>query len=246
MIRFAVCDRQPAVTGQIDSLLVALSAVYPEQFEISVFFSCVSFRKHVRETGEFFDIVIMDAEELGAGGPDFAAYLRETRTDVRSLLILTSARQSLYSQVIDLNVFCFLKKPLSAKEFGVKLDLAVQKAARQRSKGAAPDLIIRKNRREIHIPVSKIIYLESDIRQIHLRTENELLTYYGILNEEEEKLPPDIFARIHKSYLISFAPLADITAREVVMKDGRNLSISGRYRESVKAAYRRYNEKTKL
>jgi hypothetical protein len=38
----------------------------------------------------------------------------------------------------------------------------------------------------------------------------------------------------------------DISAKDVEMKDGRKLSISGRYRESVKAAYRRYKEGAKF
>jgi DNA-binding LytR/AlgR family response regulator len=242
MIRFAVCDRQPVITGQIDSLIVALGSSRGQRYEVAVFFSCESFCRHIRETGTYFDIVIMDAEELGPDGPGFGQCLRESQIHSRSLLILTSGRQSFYNHVIDLNVFCFLQKPLIADEFAAKLDIALQKAERQRQHGATPDLIIRKNRREIHVPVNSIMYLESDIRQIHLRSENESLTYYGILNEEEEKLPSDIFTRIHKSYLISFAHIMDISAKEVEMKDGRILSISGRYRESVKAAYRRFKE----
>jgi DNA-binding LytR/AlgR family response regulator len=148
--------------------------------------------------------------------------------------------------VIDLNVFCFLQKPVVTEEFAAKLDIAIQKAERQRMNAAAPDHIIRKNRREIHIPVNTILYLESDIRQIHLRCENEVFTYYGILNEEEEKLPADLFTRIHKSYLINFTHITDISAKEVEMTDGRRLTISGRYRESVKAAYRRFKENNRL
>jgi DNA-binding LytR/AlgR family response regulator len=245
-MRFAVCDRQPVITGQIDSLIVALGTAHGQRFEVSVFFSCESFCRHIRETGAFFDIVIMDAEELGPDGPGFGECLRETIPDNRCLLILTSERQSFYNRVIDLNVFCFLQKPVITEEFAAKLDMAIHKAERQRLQCAAPDLIIRKNRREIHIPVNTILYLESDIRQIHLHSENEVFTYYGILNDEEEKLPADIFTRIHKSYLISFAHITDICAKEVEMTDGRGLSISGRYRESVKAAYRRYKENAKF
>jgi DNA-binding LytR/AlgR family response regulator len=246
MMRFAVCDRQPVVTGQIDSLIVALSSARGQRFEVAVFFSCESFCRHIRETGAFFDIVIMDAEELGPDGPRFGECLRESLKNSRSLLFLTTERPSYHNRVIDLNVFSIIQKPIANEEFAEKLDMAVRKAERQRLRGAAPDLIVKKNRRELHIPASSILYLESDIRQIHLRAETEVVTYYGILTEEEEKLPAGLFTRIHKSYLINFAHIADISAKEVEMKDGRKLSISGRYRESVKAAYRRYKEEAKF
>ncbi len=245
MIRFAVCDDNPQTTGEIDSLIMALNPRYGRAFEISVFFSGEDFLEYLNDTGEVFDIVIMDIEMKGIGGVEAAVRFRENAANDRSLLIFVSEHGNL-REIIDLHAFCFIPKPIKTEEFRRKLDRAIKSVLRQKALPESPSLIIHINRRELHVPLNTIMYLASDARRIRLKTESETYVYYGVLNDEEKKFPTGAFARIHQSYLISFSHVAEITAKEVLMKDGEFLSISGKYRESVKAAHRRFKQEDYL
>jgi DNA-binding LytR/AlgR family response regulator len=97
----------------------------------------------------------------------------------------------------------------------------------------------------VHIPADDIIYLESENRVIHLKTESEHHEYYGVLDKEEIKLPESgFFVRIHKSFIINLDHVATFTTKEVVMKDGRSFLVSEKYRDNVKSAYMRYRGNT--
>ncbi len=245
MIRFAVCDDNPQTTGEIDSLIMALSPRYGRAFEISVFFSGEDFLEYLNDTGEVFDIVIMDINIQGIGGVETAVRLRENTANDRTLLVFASERGDL-SEIINLHVFCFIPKPINAEEFRRKLGRAIKSVLRQKALPESPNLTIHINRRELQVPLNTIMYLASDARRIRLKTVSETYIYYGVLNDEEKKFPPGSFARIHQSYLISFSHVAGITAKEVSMKDGEALSISGKYREKVKAAYQSYRQEDYL
>ncbi|MDR2569231.1 MAG: LytTR family DNA-binding domain-containing protein [Oscillospiraceae bacterium] len=240
MIRFAICDDDVAITGELNQMIIALSPLYGQKFEVSVFFSGEDFCKHLNETNMAFDIVLMDIEMHGITGVEAGRRLRENVANEQTLLIFVSVHRNYYQDIIDLNVFCFIPKPIYLSEFNLKLDKAIKRVIRWRQSSSFVDYVIKKQGRSILIPYNTIMYLESNARLINLHTTDTVYTYYGKLNEEEVKLIMHTFSRIHKSYLINFTYALSITAKDITMKDNRQFNISEKYRENVKLAYARY------
>ena len=240
VIRFAICDDDQEMTGHLDSLVMALRPLYNQEFEVAVFLSGESFCEHLNRADEIFDIVLMDIEMRGITGVEAGRKLRENIASDQTLLIFVSWHKGYYHEIIDLNVFCFIPKPIFENEFNLKIGNAIKKVLRQRQLPIAPRFTVKINGGEIHIPVSSIMHLESDARKVHVHTADEIYTYYGKLKEEEAKLPAHTFSRIHNSYLINFAHMISISAKSVTMKDGRRFPISEKYRDKVKTAYAHY------
>lgn len=240
MICFAVCDDNQAITGYLERMVMALEPLYNQKFDVSTFFSGESFCKHLNETGEIFDIVLMDIEMHGITGIEAGRKLRENIAGDQTLLIFVSGHKSYYHEIIDLNVFRFIPKPIFTDEFNLKLGDAVKRVLRQRQLPTNPSLAVKNGGYEIHIPISSIIYLESKARIIHLHATNKLYKYYGKLNEEQAKLPEHTFSRIHNSYLINFSHAKCVAAKSVTMLDDRQFPISEKYRDTFKSAYSRY------
>lgn len=240
MIRFAICDDDQKMTGYLDTLIMALNPLYDQEFEISAFFSGEDFCEYLNKNCEEFDIVLMDIEMREITGVDAGRKLRENVVNELTLLIFVSGHQSYYREIVDLNVFCFIPKPIFLDEFNLKINKAIKRVLRIRQMSKTPVFVIKKNKKEIHIPTNLIMYLESDVRVIHLHTEEEEYTYYGVLDENENRLPKGTFARIHKSHLINFDHVASITSKEVTMKNKIKLVISDKYREKVKTSYLLY------
>ena len=240
MIYVAVCDDDQAVTGHLESLILALEPMYNQKFEVTVFLSGESFCKHLNESVEVFDVVLMDIEMREITGIEAGRRLRENIASDQTLLIFVSSHKNYHHEIIDLNVFSFIPKPIFPAEFNLKLGKAIEKVMRQRQFPIVSSIAIKQGGREVSIPVSSIIYLESNARKIHICTTVETCTYYGKLDEEESKLPEYMFARIHNSYLISFSHVISIAAKSITMEGGREFPISEKHRGKVKSKYAHY------
>ena len=177
----------------------------------------------------------------GITGIDAGRKLRENISNDKTLLIYISSHRNYHTDIIDLDVFCFIPKPIHKSEFNMKLTRAIMKILNQRQFLPFSDFVIEKNRSDIRIPMKSIIYLQSQLRQIHLYSTKDTYTYYGSLDIEEKKLPINMFCRIHKSFIVCFDHMTRITGQTVTMPD-RTIPISAKYRDKVKAAYSRFRE----
>ena len=240
MIHFAVCDDDQATVSELDSLIKALEPLYNQEFEISDFSSGESFCKHLNESSDVFDIVLMDIEMRGITGIEAGKKLRENIASDQTLLIFVSGHENYFRELIDLNVFKFIHKPIITDVFNLKIGGAIQKVLRQRQSPAITNFSIKINRNEIQVPVNSIMYLESDAKKIHVYTTDNTYTYYGKLDKAEAELPSHAFSRVHHSYLINFSHAVSVNPKSVTMKNKCRLSISEKYREKVKKAYIRY------
>lgn len=239
MIHIAICDDDRTMAENLNSRLMALRPAYGQEFHVSVFFSGESFCEHLQNTGAAFDIVLMDIEMNAITGVDAGRKLRENIANAQTLLIFISSHKNYHHDLIDLHVFGFIHKPVSHDEFNRKLDKAIKSVIHQQSH-LPPELAINIGRSIVNIPADSIMYLESNLRQIHLHTVTTTHTYYGKLDEEKDKLPENAFSRVHKSYIINFAYVKRIAAKSISMTDDRTIPISEQSREKVKAEYIRY------
>ena len=242
MIRIAICDDDPATTGSLERMIMSLQSLYESKFEISLFFSGEEFCAHISKANEPFNIILMDIELGTITGIEAGRLLRENIANDQTLLIFVSNHKTYYKEIIDLSVFCFIPKPIRTDEFNEKLGRAIKSVLNKRQFLATPVFLIKKNQHTASIPLDSILYLVSDLRKVYLHTETEVHDYYGKLDEEELKLPPDTFCRIHKSYLINFIHMKILTHRNVVMMNDKRLTISEPYRERVRGAYHHYRE----
>ena len=240
MIRFAVCDDDLAMTAHIKHMIVELMPSFKQEFEVLLLSSGEEFCDYLNETNEAFDIVFMDIEMKAVTGVEAGRKLRENIANDFTLLIFVSSHRSYYHEIIDLNVFCFIPKPIVVNEFQIRLDKAVKHIMCRQKLPPSVDFAIEKNKKVIHVPENSIMYLTSEARRITLHTEAQNYTYYGRLDEEETKLSKNMFRRVHKSHIINFSYVTTITTKHILMSDGRNFSISERYREEIKQAYHRY------
>ena len=242
MVRFAICDDDINTTGQIESLLHELEPIFCQKFEITVFYSGEEFCDHINKSSNVFDIVLMDIEMKKITGVEAGRRLREDIANNQTILIYISSHKSYFEQIIDLNVFSFIAKPIKQDDIINKLHNAIDYITHRQQRSSSPNHIIKINSSEIHVPLRSIMYLESDLRQINLYTTDEKYTYYAKLEKEKEKLPERIFCRIHKSYLISFFHILKITALDITMSNNKTFIIGSTYIEKVKDAYSRYRE----
>ena len=95
-------------------------------------------------------------------------------------------------------------------------------------------LTVRFRNKKSLIPYDIIYYIESSSRKLIIHTIDQDYSYYNRLDNVQEELPPDMFIRIHKSYLISKRYIDSYTNNEVMLTTGTSLPISSSYKKYVK------------
>lgn len=84
------------------------------------------------------------------------------------------------------------------------------------------------SRETLRVEKGKILYLESNKRQLYLYTENESFCFYGSLDQAKEQLG-ESFLRCHKSYLVSLKQIQKYSREQISLKGGAVVPIGRSY-----------------
>lgn len=236
MIHIAVCDDDLQAAGQIENLILDARHHFSEELEVSLYYSGESFAQAL-QAGERFDLIFMDIEMGGMDGITAGQVLREDDGNDLVQLIYISSHEQYHLQLFDVRPSGFIKKPVEPEAFIHKLIPALQKAIRTRQQGKTNFLPVQQKGKELLIPFRDILYLESSIRRVSLITKDREIQYYGILKDEERKLPGGHFVRIHQSYIVNFFFIKEISAKRVTLVSGKELPVSEKHSLSVRKAY---------
>ncbi len=80
------------------------------------------------------------------------------------------------------------------------------------------DLYVNIDRRLIKIDIPTINLIEAKGDYILIKTEKQNYTVHSTLKKIEEKLPDDLFLKVHRSYIINFKKIVDIEDNSVLIE----------------------------
>ncbi|MGH2647661.1 MAG: LytR/AlgR family response regulator transcription factor [Ginsengibacter sp.] len=145
------------------------------------------------------------------------------------MTIFTSAYQRYALKGFDLEAVDYLLKPLDFDRFRKAVKKAIQYYKyRQYSLGEeTKSLLVRSDYKTIRIDLSDIEYIEGfvDYIKIHLTDQKPvltLMTFKAII----EKLPPEEFKRIHRSYIVPISKIKMIKGKKVHLFSSVQLPVS--------------------
>jgi two-component system LytT family response regulator len=150
----------------------------------------------------------------------------------KPITILTTAYKKYALKGFELGVIDYLLKPIDFERFSNAVGRAIEfYRLRQYSKHRDEDyLIVRSGYGKIRIELYEIEYIEGfvDYIRIHRTNERPVLTKMT-LKSILEKLPPEKFRRIHRSYIVGISQVKAIQNKKVLLFSLKELPISDRY-----------------
>ncbi|WP_396600820.1 LytR/AlgR family response regulator transcription factor [Algibacter sp. R77976] len=169
------------------------------------------------------DLIFLDIHMPDFTGFDFIETLKNPPK-----IILTTSDPNFAIQAFEYDcIIDYLVKPITQERF----DKAIQKAESADApskKAKAPknavetssgnDLYINIDRRLIKIDIPTIYLVEAKGDYILLKTEDKNYTVHSTLKKIEDKLPNDLFLKIHRSYIINVQKIIDIEDNSVLIK----------------------------
>jgi DNA-binding LytR/AlgR family response regulator len=177
------------------------------------------------------DLIFLDIQMPGLTGLQFLQSL-----SVRPMVILITAYEKYALEGFNLDVIDYLVKPVPFERF-----LKACNKARDffRLKTNAPQaeqpdyFFVNAEYGLIKIVIPEIVLIEGlkDYLKIHLGDGKNLVIRMS-LKSIEEKLPPNRFFRIHKSYIVSLSHITSIRKNSVFLGE-RELPLSDHYKEDL-------------
>ena len=184
------------------------------------------------------DLIFLDIQMPKLNGFEMLELL-----DSNFNIIFTTAYDQYALKAFEVNAIDYLLKPFPKERFIDAVQKVIDKienidAPKINSKlnNFFPDqevlkrIVVKKNSRIIVIPVNTIKYLEAHDDYVKIFTSEGSFLKQNRMKFYEEHLP-DSFIRIHRSYIVNFNEVKEISMSEkdthiVVLKNGEKLSVS--------------------
>ncbi|MCC3157926.1 LytTR family DNA-binding domain-containing protein [Hymenobacter sp. 15J16-1T3B] len=202
------------------------------------------------------DVVFLDIEMPGLTGIQLAQILPPGRTRV----VLTTAYDQYAVQGYELGVADYLVKPIGFQRFvqaanrlyhsfvpadtpAAPAEPASAPVAHAETPPAAADAMFVKNEHRLQrVAFDDILYIEGmkDYLMIYTAESGKILTLQSF-RRVEEVLPPQRFARIHKSFLVALNRIEHVERGKVQIA-GRLLPVGDAYRDGFMGLIRAYNQ----
>jgi DNA-binding LytR/AlgR family response regulator len=182
---------------------------------------------------EKYDLIFLDIEMPMLTGLDFLATLKDPPP-----VIITTAYRDYAVESFEFEALDYLVKPISFPRFVKAFERALKSVTNNESlpennQGDENEyLFLKVDRKFVKITMSDILYIESLKDYIRVTTKSSSFISYQSLTSITEKLPPEKFIRIHRSFTIGIDKVNSVEGNCVEI-DGKLLPISREHRQEV-------------
>jgi len=177
------------------------------------------------------DLIFLDIHMPDLNGMDMAKSL-----DNKLEIIFTTAYSEYAVDGFKVNALDYLLKPLDYASFlkaAIKAQMHLEhiKVGAENLKSSSNHLFIKSEYKIIRIEIESIQYIEGmrEYVRIHLENSKPLMTLLS-MKKIEQKLPSNLFMRVHRSYIVNLEKISIIERNRIVFDD-IYIPVSDQYKE---------------
>ncbi|GAA3921730.1 LytTR family DNA-binding domain-containing protein [Hymenobacter algoricola] len=172
------------------------------------------------------DLLFLDVEMPVMSGIDLLRTLQHP-----PLVVLTTSSQSYAVEAFEQAVIDYLVKPLSYGRFLKAAQKALDLTA-TRTTPAAPDgadfTFVKVDTKLVKVLFDEVRYVEALGDYVHIVTGQSKLIVYSTMKAVEEKFPPALFARVHRSFIVNIKRVQAIEDNTITI-DAKQIPIGQTY-----------------
>lgn len=180
-----------------------------------------------------FDLAFLDIDMKGTDGLTLARQLRNVRPDAVIVFVTNFIQYA--PEGYEVQAFRYLLKPTLEEKLPACFALAVEELNRRRQ-----TVTFRVNGEEIELPVQKILYFESEQRNVAVHLSNwdrDVYRFGGSLTQLANRMEGLGFLRVQRSYLVNMAFIHKFHYGVLELKNGTRLPVSEKYYAQLKQQY---------
>ena len=185
---------------------------------------------NIFQTGEDIDLIFLDIEMPEMSGIDFLETLENPPQ-----IIIVSSKEKYALEAFNYDVTDYLLKPVTYGRFFK----AVNKASvrfKNKVDTKENEIFIKKNSALVRLKYEEILWVEALENYVIFTTYNDKYTIHFTMKAIEQKLPNNIFTRVHRSYIVNVSSIKVIEDNSIVIKtkDGhKTIPIGKSYKDKL-------------
>lgn len=161
------------------------------------------------------DLLLLDIEMPGISGPQLLKTIKKP-----PMVIVVTSNKEYALQAFELNVIDFLIKPVTKERFLKSIDKAREYSQNKNEIEFSKDYIyVNDNGKRISISLNGILFIESKVGAVNIVTEDHEYPVSCNFNLLEDKIDPERFMKIHRSFIINLNSVSSINENKVVIND---------------------------
>jgi two-component system, LytTR family, response regulator len=184
------------------------------------------------------DLVFLDVQMPKLDG---FAVLESMRPSRAPLIIFVTAYDHFAVRAFEAQALDYLLKPFRRDRFRASLERARRSVAAARAGAAAESaqlMVVRCRDRHVFVRFDSLEFIRAAANYVQLHVNNSIYEARERITVLEERLPPDRFLRIHRSYIVHIAAIKELCSAGggeylVSLHSGRQLPVGPSYTESV-------------
>lgn len=150
------------------------------------------------------------------------------------LIIFLSNLEHLVYQSFVFQPFWFLRKS-TLEDLPMVVDKILQVLSEKEL-----DYMVFTNGKNIRIPISDILYFESESHYLCLHLKDEMIRFKGRISDVENDLKNHAFVRCHVGYLVNCRFIQIVDRKDLVLMSGKKIPISRTKADETQQAFMAY------
>ncbi|WKK65574.1 LytR/AlgR family response regulator transcription factor [Lutimonas zeaxanthinifaciens] len=174
------------------------------------------------------DIVLMDIQLKGNMDGIETASKMQTEIDIPIIYLTANADDEHFERAKSTHPYAFISKPFKKLDLQHAIELTLERLNNKNNNvkplatGNSPfilsdSIFIRRNERMIKILIKDIYYFEADRNYCKIYAKKKECLLVMTLKEINDKLPPEHFLRIHRSFIINLSHVDEVAGTHVVI-----------------------------
>lgn len=229
-LRIAICDDEKEICSQVEEYIRMVLRKKDITCETDIFQNGEALCDEMKRTR--YDIVFLDIEMPGMSGVNVGKFIRENLQDEMTQITYISSKQQYAMELFEYRPLNFLIKPLTIMQMETLLNKYLRVVEHD-----GKIFTYSKAHNFYKLPLSQIIYFQSEARKVKIVTIDGEDYFYGSLNDVYSELRNWKFLYIHKSMIVNYKYIKKMGINQVTMVDGTEFSISQSKRKEIRMQY---------
>lgn len=228
-MKIAICDDEQEFINKLKEKIDACFLIASD-YNIEEFCSGEALINKYNQSQTPFDIIFLDIELGDLDGIEVAKFIRQRDDEV--LIVFLTSHQEFAIKGYEVKAFRFILKSEPMRVFIRHLNEVFKEYS-----GSRKTLYIKGKERRFAIKIEDILYIEVFNRKVLIHTVNSVDEFYAKLADIENELSDFFFVKANKSYLVNLAHLEKIDNYNAVLKNGKIINISRRFKNAIDNAF---------
>ena len=230
MLQLVYCDTNEQNIKAIEAFLESYDR---EGLSVRGFGRLGEFMNYMDHYGESVDIAMVNISLGSMSGIRIMKLVQERLPEIQ-VIFLSNCKDMVFD-VYDVRHVSYIPFPINRQRLVNALDMAASYAVGSRKKYltlASKGLISR-------IDLEDILYIESNLRNFTVHTQDRLSTFTGKI-EALKGILDQRFVQCHKSFLVNMTYIIELSSESAMLTNGESVPVSTRKYKETKEAFMNY------